>query len=67
MGKQYYAVTVTFETPIHEDDFEKYELLFHAIRNVISVKPHEENWESASAKERAKAELATKLWNALKD
>ena len=66
MADKYYGVVVTFDKPIHEDDFEGWEKLLGAIRGVASIKPLTDDFESEMAKDRAKTEIINKIWGLLK-
>jgi len=63
---RYFALTVLLDEDIREDDAEPIINAIKMIRHVLAVEPHVVEPQTWLAEERAKNELRSKLWEALR-
>jgi len=65
MTDRYFALTVSLDENIRGDDAESIINAIRMIKGVLAVEPLVANPETWAAYQRAKSELAEKLWEAL--
>ena len=65
MSERYYALTVTLEQPINDEDAEGLIEAIKHLRGVLTVAPHVADVQTHWAQETARHELGAKLWAVL--
>lgn len=67
MTNRFYALTVVLDKDIREDDAEKIINAILMIKHVLSVEGNVSSPETWMAEERAKINIAKKIWDVLHD